>query len=279
MGTRGTSLTSEATVEVAGYEFKDEVIEGNTNETILGAVTETVIGGMGVGVLGFWTDVGAALKTELFLGKIECNAWLLGINRFWQKHISYGNTSHVNYGITYESHGGGHWHASDQWAGLSAPTVQIVATETATIGGPVIGISAETSLNLNTGTTGPASVALNYQNASLLFGGNGFIANPVQTAISHSIQATLSSGSNCLLINPAGLYANSVLANINATVVNLGQPPVEDPDIAVMFETAEAEAQAAADAQQQLNAAGQAVAEWLETFLGGEDEELIGIPG
>ena len=259
MGTRGTSFTSEATVEIAGYEFSDQVIEGNTNTSILGVKTETVVGGMGIGVAGVWTDVA--------LVKMEFSNLKLGVN--------YGSIGEFHYGWkyerspvgTFEGHDtlfqiiqGAHWTDTQQ-------TWHVSAGMSATIKGPTI--------NLNTGATGPASMALNYQNANLLFSGNGLIANPVQTAISHSIQATLSSGSNCLLINPAGLYANSVLANINATVVNLGQPPVDDPDIASMFEEAEAEAQA----EQELNAAGQALAEWLETFLGGEDEELIGIPG
>jgi len=236
MGTRGTRFTSEATVEIAGYEFSDEVIEGNTNASILGAKSETVVGGMGIGVAGVWTDLSFFKYDVNFFGRVDTQWGMVREYRYSDKY-EFGP------GLTYEWHGT-KWKQAADLLGMAAPTIALNATGGATVTGATIGMTAGANLSLAGG--GAGSLTFSYAGASLLFNGKGLIVSPVKTVMSDDMAAVVSSGPTVLQVNPAGIQSNAALTNFNANLINLGQPPVDFPDIATMFEQAEAEAEAQA---------------------------------
>ena len=242
MGTRGTSFTSEATVEIAGYEFSDQVIEGNTNTSILGVKTETIVGGLGIGVAGVWTDVAFV--------KMEFSSLKLGVN--------YGSIGEFHYGWkyerspvgTFEGHDtlfqiiqGAHWTDTQQtWhvsagtnAAMTAPLVTFRATQSAAFGCGTSGVLATTTeLSANFGPT----VALKLTAAL--------------ASLTHSVAVSVKSGTNALNVSPQSIVLGAPKVNVNGYLVELGQPPVPDPVLVDetmeamvgMFESAEAEAEA-----------------------------------
>jgi len=219
MGTRGTSFTSEATVEIAGYEFSDQVIEGNTNTSILGVKTETIVGGLGIGVAGVWTDVAFV--------KMEFSSLKLGVN--------YGSIGEFHYGWkyerspvgTFEGHDtlfqiiqGAHWTDTQQtWhvsagtnATMTAPAVTFRATQSAAIGCGTSGVLATaTELSANFGPT----VALKLTAAA--------------ASLTHSVAVSVKSGTNALSVSPQQIFMGAPKVTVNGYLVELGQPPVPDP--------------------------------------------------
>ena len=259
MCAKGTSFNGNAHFDVGGYEFMDVVVTGTNNETTLGEKIETVGGFRGEGVGGIKTEIVAGAEIG-FVGGLKYD-WNLGSKYDFSFGYKFGRSPMG----TVEAVGDFfHWNNSHT---MTVGTSFFVgAGETATIHAGTVNLSGAS-----------ASLALSLQGANVLFSGNGMIANAVKTVVSHSIEATMSSGSNYLQINPTGIYFNTPLTNINANVLNLGQPPIEDPGIADMFALAEADAEAAEAAAQEMNAVGQAMVEWLEDFMSGE--EPFGIPG
>lgn len=236
MGTKGASLTSEATFEVAGYKYSDEVIRGDTNSSILGAYTQTVAGGMGIGVAGLWTDVAAGLKTEMFLAHLEVN--------YGKRSYGFGPQGHLTYGTQYEYHSG-HWKSSDSFAGLSAPEIVLAATTTITARGPIINATGAASVSL---LGSQSLLELNAGGASLTNGTGGVIVMDNNgLLVLHPTSTTISAnGVANIAIEPASIQLNATTTNINGALINLGQPAVTNANILEQLAQAQAAAAAAA---------------------------------
>jgi len=236
MGTKGASLTSEATFEVAGYKYADEVIRGDTNSSILGAYTQTVAGGMGIGVAGVWTDVAAGLKTEMFLAHLEVN--------YGKRSYGFGPQGHLTYGTQYEYHSG-HWKSSDSYAGLSAPDIVLAATTSATVRGPIINATGAVSVSL---LGSQSLLELNARGANLT-NGRGAVVDMDNDGIlvAHPTLTTISAGAVAnIAIEPTSIQLNAATTNINGALINLGQPAVTNANISEQLAQAEAAAAAAA---------------------------------
>ena len=233
MGTKGASLTSEATFEVADYKYSDEVIRGDTNSSILGAYTQTVAGGMGIGVAGLWTDVAAGLKTEMFLAHLEVN--------YGKRSYGFGPQGHLTYGTQYEYHSG-HWKSSDSYAGLSAPEIVLAATTSAIVRGPIINATGAVSVRL-----------LSSQSLLQLIPGGATLTNGIGavvdmdntgTLVAHPTSTTISAGGAANIeLQPASIQLDAATTNINGALINLGQPAVTNANILEQL----AQAQAAAE--------------------------------
>lgn len=258
MGTKGASLTSEATFEVAGYKYSDEVIRGDTNSSILGAYTQTVAGGMGIGVAGIWTDVAAGLKTEMFLAHLEVN--------YGKRSYGFGPQGHLTYGTQYEYHSG-HWKSSDSFAGLSAPEIVLAATATITARGPTITATGTGSVRL----LGSQSLLELIPGGATLTNGSGAVVDMDNTGtlVAHPTSTTISAGGAAnIAIEPVSIELNATTTNINGALINLGQPAVTNANILAQLAQAQAAVAAAAAEEAEEEAAETTWLSVLETFLG-----------